>query len=163
MKKYIFCALLFCFYSCGENSDYKQRELDLKERELKLKEKELEGKSENKQTTTNNTQTTNLTIPNNPLQTIKRWVSKNYYGNGHNEYLFLVGMNTDAFYFVYYSTSQNNYIELKTRPIFDKPNIDADMTYFVNFPDNSSYELVEYRDGSLISKGNGSKQMFNKY
>ncbi|TAG89939.1 MAG: hypothetical protein EAZ20_05405 [Bacteroidetes bacterium] len=140
----------------------------MKERELKLKEKELGEKKEIVKENTPNT--VSKSIPNSPMNTKMQWVSKNFYGNGHDEYLFMViTPNTDAFpEYIYYSTNQNKYIRLNNigRPAnsrnSDYPN--ASDIQGVEFPDGTSYVIYRFNNGSLISVGNdNSRQNFQQY
>ncbi|TAE75747.1 MAG: hypothetical protein EAZ85_01665 [Bacteroidetes bacterium] len=158
-------GLSFCLISCNDEN---QEDLSLKERELKLREQEIESKRENKniKEDSNNKQADkyneqpniDLSEPETPPKGFnRRYVSKNYYGNGHNEYLFIDDrfLGKEIFQYYYYSTNTKQYIPLNAEYILvaqlGQWKHKADYAYKVTFNNGSSYIIFHLFDGNIVS------------
>jgi|GEM_PF-7104242 len=99
-------------------------------------------------------------IPNN---CIGRFVSKNYYGNGHDEYLFLIGGQQT--YYVYYDTQKQSYITLQPVEILEPSQgyTTGMSVYFPGIPDKI-YRIYQAVAGYLaIWDYNDKSQVYQPY
>ncbi len=80
-----------------------------------------------------------------PQNTATQFVSNNFYGNGHNEYIFctMVG-NGRHKTFVYWATNKQEYIELTT---IEEP---VENTSIVKFPNSEKQYKLYYEVGTII-------------
>ncbi len=101
--------------------------------------------------------------PSVPEGCIGYYISRNYYGNGHNEYLFVMG--GESIYYVYYDTQKQDYITLQTHQILD--GFDSYSSGIrVSFPSapNKFYSIYSSVGGYLdVWDENSKRQTYKPY